>query len=179
MCDIPSQSPSQNPSCVSKRTETEQHRSPCTWRARKRKITKDGMRRCVTSCKGTACDTLSQESITKPDVHHKALRQYGLGRHVQGAQVDRLEQEEREGNATQAVGARHLYTAPGRRLPSRTPSKTHFLCLPFFAFLATGLAAASSARSSAAGRSAEASWASRQSLMRSATVSRLDEVDAA
>ena len=34
--------------------------------------------------------------------------------------------------------ARYLYTAPGRRLPTRTPSTAHFLYLPFFALLTIG-----------------------------------------
>ena len=69
--------------------------------------------------------------------------------------------------------------APGG-LPSRTPSTPYFLCLPFFAFLAAGLAAASSARSfSAAARSAAASWACRLSITRSEGVGALDKADAA
>ena len=37
-CDIPSQSPSRNPSCVLKRTESERHGSPCTWRVRRKDL---------------------------------------------------------------------------------------------------------------------------------------------
>ena len=62
------------------------------------------------------------------------LREYGL---VVGTLVD---------------CAWYLYTALGRRVPTRTPSTAHLLCLPFFAFLVgglpVGLVATSSARSS-------------------------------
>ena len=120
----------------------------------------------------TACDTTSPESISKPSVHHEAQRQCGLGHHVHGGHAELFEQEQREGNAAQAAGLGPKIPPREGGLPSRTPSTTHFLCV---AFLAIGLAAASSARSPAAAPSPVTSWACCCSLMRSAAGSRMKE----
>ena len=69
----------------------------------------------------------------------------------------------------------YLYTAPGKRLPTQTPSTAYLLCLPFFAFLVTGLpvglVATSSARNSWAVQSASAVSKTRSSKASSISMS--------
>ena len=87
-------------------------------------------------------------------VPHDEQGQYGLGRHVQGERVERFEEKN---NAAQASEGPELIYRPGQAVAISYTVHDSLPVFAFFCLLAIRLAAASSARSSAAALSARAS----------------------